>query len=102
MQLAFQSWPTGANTDSSREKILLLHGMGGTGALWRPIAAGLEDRYQIMAPDQRGHGRSQLLLTPGARENPDYRPLDYGRDIIETLTATQFYPSWAVGHSMGV
>src|SRR5687768_17719997 len=54
----FRSWPSERNL--SRPKILLLHGMGGTGALWRPLAAALEDHFEILAPDQRGHGGSQL------------------------------------------
>jgi pimeloyl-ACP methyl ester carboxylesterase len=87
--------------------------MGGTGALWRPIAASLEDRYSLMAFDQRGHGKSRLDLVAGGRnahggaagagnESGGYTPLDYGRDIIQTLGTTGFHPTWLVGHSMGV
>jgi pimeloyl-ACP methyl ester carboxylesterase len=76
--------------------------MGGTGALWRPIAAGLEEEFEVLAPDQRGHGKSQIQQIPGGRSLPSYTPLDYGQDVIETLDALQFHPTWIVGHSMGV
>jgi len=76
--------------------------MGGTGALWRPMAAALEGEMDILAPDQRGHGKSQIPHAPGGRGEPGYTPLDYGRDLIETLEAHRFHPAWLIGHSMGV
>lgn len=90
MLLAHQLWNA-----SGAEKIVLLHGMGGTGTLWRPVAATLEDHYALLAPDQRGHGRSQFPAS-------SYTPLDFGRDVIETLEKLEFHPAWLVGHSMGV
>ncbi len=87
--------PSGAQ---EKEKILLLHGLGGTGALWRPIASTLEEEYSLLAPDQRGHGKSQTLTPPGA----SYTPVDYGQDLVETLEKLNFYPTWVIGHSMGV
>ncbi|HTL12499.1 MAG TPA: alpha/beta hydrolase, partial [Bdellovibrionota bacterium] len=77
-------------------KVVLLHGMGGTGALWRPVAAGLEEHCSILAPDQRGHGQSTVDLKTG------FAPLDYGRDVQDTLKARSFSPAYVVGHSMGV
>ena len=78
-------------------KIVLLHGLGGTGALWRPISASLEEYFSLLALDQRGHGRSQSVPL-----NEAFGPLDYGRDVVETLEALEFSPCWAVGHSLGV
>jgi pimeloyl-ACP methyl ester carboxylesterase len=69
--------------------------MGGTGALWRPVGAVLEDRFEVLAPDQRGHGGSR----PAAG---GFAPLDYGRDVVETMEWLGFHPAWLVGHSMGV
>jgi pimeloyl-ACP methyl ester carboxylesterase len=80
----------------------MLHGMGGTGALWRPLAAALEDQVQILSPDQRGHGSSRVAATPGGRVQPGYTPLDYGRDLVETVQSENFHPAWVLGHSMGV
>jgi pimeloyl-ACP methyl ester carboxylesterase len=76
--------------------------MGGTGAIWRPIGAALEDDFDVLAPDQRGHGKSHIAATPGARAAPAYTPLDYGRDLVDTMSAQEFDPAWVVGHSMGV
>lgn len=103
-------------TNSKKEeysKIILLHGMGGTGALWRPIVASLEDHYTLLTPDQRGHGRSRLeqrkSVAPSGDhafgEVPDsatYTPLNFGQDLTETMDALKFHPVWLVGHSMGV
>jgi len=69
--------------------------MGGTGAIWRPLAAGLESQFDILAPDQRGHGDSRI-------DSATYTPLDYGRDLIETMASLSFHPAWILGHSMGV
>jgi esterase len=105
MRLAFQHWPAHnltKNVDSPlpatpAPRIGLLHGMGGTGALWRPIGASLENHFHLMSFDQRGHGRSRPDSQQGG-----YTPLDYGRDVIETLEAENFHPTWLIGHSMGV
>jgi pimeloyl-ACP methyl ester carboxylesterase len=99
MELYYNLWNSGDVTrQSDTSRIVLLHGMGGTGALWRPIAASLEDSCSVLAPDQRGHGKSQL--PDGVHQN--YSPLDYGQDVIDTLAALKFHPTWIVGHSMGV
>ncbi len=92
MELHFHRW---GQTRSGMPRLAFLHGMGGTGALWRPIAASLEDRYEILAPDQRGHGRSRPA-------GDGCTPLDYGRDGVETLEAQSFHPAFLIGHSMGV
>lgn len=107
MELAYQLWKptTGAETERSSnetERLVLLHGMGGTGALWRPIAAALEDHYAVLAPDQRGHGKSQIPSVAGGRVAPSYTPLEFGRDVVETMGSLEFHPAWIVGHSMGV
>lgn len=93
MKLAYKLWKS---QQTEAGKITLLHGMGGTGVLWRPIAALLEEHYSVLAPDQRAHGNSQ---------SPDltsFAPIDFGQDLIETLDSLQFHPTWLIGHSMGV
>src|SRR5947209_288573 len=103
MELAYQLWKRETGSDTRiDQRIVFLHGMGGTGSLWRPVASALEDHYEILAPDQRGHGRSLVSHIPGARVEPGYSPLDYGRDVVETLQSLNFHPTWIVGHSMGV
>ncbi|MEO5970090.1 MAG: alpha/beta hydrolase [Bdellovibrionia bacterium] len=105
MELYYNLWNcTATSTQSDIPRIVLLHGMGGTGALWRPIGAALEDTWAVLAPDQRGHGRSQIRKAGAsdAQMNESYLPLDYGQDVIDTLASLKFYPTWIVGHSMGV
>jgi pimeloyl-ACP methyl ester carboxylesterase len=85
-----------------RPKIILLHGMGGTGAIWRPIVASLEDHYTLLAPDQRCHGRSLLTSSRELASDSTFGPLSFGQDLVDTLALLHFYPAWVVGHSMGV
>ncbi len=101
MLLHFFKWPSVPQA-TAKARLVFLHGMGGTGSLWRPVAATLEHEYEILAPDQRGHGKSQIPTQAGARETPQYTPLHYGKDVIETLDETGFHPAWLIGHSMGV
>lgn len=95
MELSGKYWKA---KEDEKDRILLLHGMGGRGALWRPVASSLEDSYSILAPDQRGHGDSQSL----SRGDEDFSPQAFGYDLKETLLAREFHPTWVVGHSMGV
>lgn len=81
---------------SPHNRFVFLHGMGGRGSLWRPIAARLEDEYEVIAFDQRGHGESR-----GVSER-DFSPLAYGNDVVETMRAQNWDQAWFVGHSMGV
>src|SRR5688572_25996558 len=86
-------------SDRARAKLLLLHGMGGNGSLWRPVAANLEDHADLLCPDQRGHGQS---LVPGDTAIEEFGPLAYGADLRDTCEAADFVPAWVIGHSMGV
>lgn len=78
--------------------------MGGTGALFRPITAHLEQKYDCIAPDQRGHGASNLFS-----EN-NFSSKDYALDIISLLKRLDLISSdqkteqkvGLIGHSMGV
>ncbi len=38
--------------------LLLLHGLFGSSGNWHRIARALEDRFHILVPDPRNHGRS--------------------------------------------
>jgi esterase len=80
-----------------QKKILFLHGMGGTGALWRPISVALENNYEVLALDQIGHGKN---IQSG--RDLAYSPLDYGQDVVSQLGEKNFHPTWIIGHSMGV
>jgi esterase len=96
MLLASRIWKT--KTSDSQQRVLFLHGLGGTGDLWRPIASVLEEACVCLSPDQRGHGQSQVAQD----DHQGFQPLAYGIDLVETLEAESFYPVWVIGHSMGV
>ena len=61
---------------------------------WRKITSGLEDEYQCLIFDQRGHGRS---FKPETGYSPDIFAEDL-RLIVEELGWDRFH---LVGHSMG-
>jgi pimeloyl-ACP methyl ester carboxylesterase len=99
MKLHYFEWaPKDFKPNSGRVDfpLIFLHGMGGTGQIWRPIGAGLEDQFRCIALDQRGHGLSRPVP-----ENK-YHALDYARDAIETLGLLQIDSFFLIGHSMGV
>jgi len=92
MKLGYSYWPA---KQTEKSKLLFLHGMGGTGQLWRPIAASLENEYSILAPDQRGHGGSRPI------DSNDYTPVAFAQDVIELTQKLSFSPTYVIGHSMG-
>jgi pimeloyl-ACP methyl ester carboxylesterase len=48
--------------DDPRTPIVMLHGFPEYWAGWKPVFAGLQDRYLIIAPDQRGYNLSDAPL----------------------------------------
>jgi 3-oxoadipate enol-lactonase/4-carboxymuconolactone decarboxylase len=66
--------PPGAPT------LLLLHPLGGTGAVWDAQAAGLSHAFRVVRPDMRGHGLT--TVTPGP-----YSIAGLARDALAVLDA---------------
>ena len=73
--------------------LLLLHGLAGNGAVWRPLVDALQGRWpgNFVIPDLRGHGRS-----PHASH---YSFGQYASDVADLLVRGERV--WTVGHSMG-
>ncbi|MFJ6294226.1 alpha/beta fold hydrolase [Streptomyces griseoviridis] len=80
--------PVGAPT------ILLVHGWGGDGREWSPHAEALAERFRVVVPDLRGHGRS----TVPAQGNT---PTEMADDLAVLTRDLAAGPVMAVGHSMG-
>ncbi|MEU0192475.1 alpha/beta fold hydrolase [Streptomyces afghaniensis] len=71
-----------------------MHGWGGDGREWSPHAEALAGDFQVIVPDLRGHGRSEV---------PDEgnTPAEMADDLAALLDTLDPGPVTAVGHSMG-
>lgn len=75
--------------------VLLLHGITDSGRMWGRVADGLaEQGFAVIAPDQRGHGESDV---------PDYGYAydHYAQDAIALLSYLDKSPAIVMGHSFG-
>lgn len=100
LQLCLCSWGP-----ADGELILCVHGVLEHGAAWEEIARPLASMgYRVVAPDQRGHGRSQHVGMGGS-----YQLIDYLGDLDAIAFGTAEpnpnpltdQPFILVGHSMG-
>lgn len=74
--------------------VLLVHGWGGDGREWSPHAEALADRFRVLVPDLRGHGRSEVPAEGNT-------PAEMAEDLAALIQALGTGPVVAVGHSMG-
>lgn len=82
------------DTGPGGEPMLCLHGRWGRGETWTDLMSRVRGRYRVIAPDQRGHGRSDKPDTGYAAE-------DFAADANALLEALECGPAVVVGHSMG-
>lgn len=73
--------------------LVFLHGLYGSGNNWRSQARELADRYRVLLPDLRNHGRSPH------HADMDYRAL--AADVDALLAREGIDQAAVVGHSMG-
>jgi pimeloyl-ACP methyl ester carboxylesterase len=73
--------------------LILVHGFSDNGLCWTPVARALEDEYDVIMPDMRGHGLS-------ARVEPDEQ-VDMAADLAELIRALGLDRPIVGGHSMG-
>jgi pimeloyl-ACP methyl ester carboxylesterase len=73
--------------------LVLLHGLAGNGAVWRPLIEELRGLWpgNILVPDLRGHGRSP--------HGSHYSFGQYAADVADLLDPGERI--WSVAHSMG-
>jgi N-formylmaleamate deformylase len=81
-------------TGGPKPPLVLLHGLTGSGACWSPLARALQDEYDVVMPDARGHGRSS---TP----RNGYRYQDHANDVRELIQRLGLAAPIVLGHSMG-
>jgi pimeloyl-ACP methyl ester carboxylesterase len=79
---------------TSKEALLLIHGMAGSSETWRAVIPQLSRRYRVIAPDLLGHGKS-------AKPRGDYSLGAFAvwlRDLLDELGISQ---ATVVGQSLG-
>ncbi|MFE0930410.1 alpha/beta fold hydrolase [Streptomyces mutabilis] len=74
--------------------LLLVHGWGSDGREWSAHAEALAERFRVVVPDLRGHGRSPVPATGNT-------PPAMAHDLAALLEELHAAPVVAVGHSMG-
>jgi pimeloyl-ACP methyl ester carboxylesterase len=74
--------------------VVLVHGTGFHGYVWKPIAQALSSHYQVFAIDQRGHGDSP-------KPESGYSWDVFAADLHQFLTALHLTTAAAAGHSGG-
>jgi N-formylmaleamate deformylase len=81
-------------TGGSKPPLVLLHGLTANGACWTPLARVLEDQFDVVMPDARGHGHSSAPLY-------GYRYEDHAADVIALFQELELRSPAILGHSMG-
>lgn len=75
--------------------VLLLHGLSSTCRIWDPTARALQDRYHIIALDQRGHGDTSWA------EDGSYTTADFVGDLEALVDLWGLNQLDLIGLSMG-
>jgi N-formylmaleamate deformylase len=81
-------------TGGGKPALVLLHGLLGNAACWTPLARSLENEYDLVMPDARGHGNSSTPLQ-------GYRYEDHAADVIGLIDGLELAVPILLGHSMG-
>lgn len=74
--------------------VVLLHGFPLSGAIWLKQQQELRDRYRLIVPDLRGHGRSPAPMGV-------YKMDLLARDVLTLLDSLLIEKAVVLGHSMG-
>ncbi len=102
--MAVTSWQSGTvavsggalayhRTGGDGPPLVLSHGLTDNGLCWSRLASALEDRFDIVMLDARGHGASSRLAAA--------EPHDPARDLAEAIQALGLTSPVVVGHSVG-
>jgi len=92
-------WRTG---DGTKPALVLCHGVTDNGLCWTPVARALENDFDVIMVDARGHGLSDgsSELTTGAPES-GYTNADRAADVAALIQALGLEKPIILGHSMG-
>jgi pimeloyl-ACP methyl ester carboxylesterase len=81
-------------TGGQKPPLVVLHGLAASGGCWTPLARELEDRFDVVMLDARGHGQSSAPLY-------GYRYEDHASDVIALIEEIGLAAPVVAGHSMG-
>ncbi len=81
-------------TGGNKPAIVLVHGMTDYSMYWSRVVRALEETYDIILYDMRGHGYSDAPET-------GYTPDDYASDLLGLIAALGLDRPAVVGHSLG-
>jgi pimeloyl-ACP methyl ester carboxylesterase len=81
--------------DPAAPPIVLLHGLSAMCRIWDPLGRALQDRYRLIALDQRGHGDTSWPAEPA------YSTEDYAGDLEALVDAWGLDRFALAGLSMG-
>lgn len=81
-------------TGGIKPPLILLHGLMTNGLCWTDISHALENEYDVIMPDARGHGKSSV---------PDfgYAYEDHANDVVGLIKDLKLQSPILLGHSMG-
>lgn len=74
--------------------VVLLHGVGLSAAMWRPVVERMAVRHRVIVPDMLGHGGSPA-------PSVDASLADYARQVVSLLHQLGIERAGIVGFSMG-
>lgn len=75
-------------------RVVLVHGVGGVMQNWDGVVARLEDRFELLRYDLRGHGQSEKVQGP-------YTLADFTDDHVALLDRVGWTSAHVVGFSLG-
>lgn len=79
--------------EGDKPVVVLLHGFSDNGLCWTPVARDLEESYDLILPDARGHGLS-ARVQPGEQ-------VDLAEDLAGMIRGLGLQRVVVGGHSMG-
>ncbi len=103
MHILEAGFETGLSKDAARPLILLLHGFPELAYSWRKVMLPLAAAgYHVIAPDQRGYGRTTGWDGDYDGDVASFRMLNLVRDVVALISALGYRSVEAVfGHDAG-
>lgn len=81
-------------TGGDKPSLILLHGAMNNGLCWSRVAKSLENDFNIIMPDARGHGKSVSF-------HNEFTYKEMINDTVELIEYLEVAPIILMGHSMG-